>query len=118
MSETENWMDSFRTQKRENVYVLTVTIIEQNKKEQIVKEVVDCPRGEAGAWYAGNLLFRLANEKLRGTEFETIAWEDSRMFDHESDKDYAYVKMKGLQKRVIAEMKWYQELPKEYGAVK
>lgn len=111
MSETKNWMDSFRTQKKENVYVLTVTISEEDKKKQVVKEVVDCLKGEVGARYANNLLFRLANETLKGTEFETAAWEDRMAFSRESDKDYAYIKMKGLKKRAIAEMKWYRKLP-------
>lgn len=111
MAEIKNWMDAFRTQRRENVYVLKVTITEENRRVQIVKEIVDCPKGEVGSWYANNLLFRLANEILKGTELETAAWEDKLAFYSESDKDYAYTKMKGLCKRAVAEMKWYQELP-------
>lgn len=113
MTEMENWMDSFRTQERENVYVLTVTMIEEENKVQAVKEVVDCPEGEVGAWYANNLLFRLANETLKGTEFERVLWKERRALTRESDKDYAYIKTIGARKRVTAEMKWYQQLPEE-----
>lgn len=113
MFETENWMDSFRTQKRENVYVLTVEIIEEENGKQVVKEVVDCPEGEVGAWYANNLLFRLANEALRGTEFERILWKERRAMNRASSKDYAYTKTAALRKHVIADMKWYQQLPEE-----
>lgn len=113
MTEMENWMDSFRTQERENVYVLTVTVIEEEKKVQTVKEVVDCPRGEVGAWYANNLLFRLANETIKGTEFEKVLWKEHWAMTRVSDKDYAYIKTIGGRKRVTAEMKWYQQLPEE-----
>ncbi|MCM1047163.1 MAG: hypothetical protein NC433_01900 [Clostridiales bacterium] len=114
MTETANWIEAFRTQKKEDVYVLTVTITDEDKKEEVIKEVVDCPKGEVGAWYGNNLLFRLANEKLKDTELETIEWEDRLILNRTSDKDYSYMKMKGLKKRVLAEIKYYQELPKEY----
>lgn len=113
MFETENWMDTFRTQKRENVYVLTVKITEKENVKQVVKEVVDCPAGEVGAWYANNLLFRLANEALRGTEFERILWRERRVIKRASSKDYAYEKKADAGKYVIADMKWYQQLPEE-----
>lgn len=130
MLKKENWMDSFRTQSRENVYVLKVSIIKEKREEKNIREVVDCPKGEVGAWYANNLLCRLANEALMGTELEKISWRERRYVDvsaesdedfaclrmesrRNSDKDYAYMKSKDQRNYAIAEMKWYQQLPEE-----
>lgn len=129
MPKNKNWIDSFRTKCRENVYVLKVSIIEEKKEVKNIREVVDCPKGEVGVWYANNLLCRLANEALTGMEYDKILWREcpDRVFwnsDEEykylkpkyrpdSDKDYAYMKSKDRRNYVVAEMKWYQQLPEE-----
>lgn len=113
MSKIENWIDSFRTQNRENVYVLTVSIIQEEKEVKTIREVVDCLKGEVGMCYANNLLCRLSNEVLKDTEFEKLPWREHRKMPHESDKDYAYIKTKDRQNYAMAEMKWYQQLPEE-----
>lgn len=129
MSKTENWMESFRTQSKGNVYVLKVSIFEEKKEIKNIREVVDCPKGEVGVWYANNLLCRLANEALIGMEYDKILWrecpdmvywnsdKDYRYLKAglqcNSDKDYAYMKSKDRRNYVVAEMKWYRELPEE-----
>lgn len=129
MRGNKNWMDSFRTQSRENVYVLKVIIMEEEKEIKNIREVVDCPKGEAGVWYANNLLCRLANEALKGMGFDEISWREfpDTLYDFKDrdyayliteeqldpDKDYAYMKSKDKRNFVLAEMKWYQQLSEE-----
>lgn len=113
MTNNENWMDAFRTKNRENVYVLKVTLIEDGKEVKNISEVVDCPKGEVGVWYANNLLCRLANEILRGTKIEKCQWGQYHSISHEADTDYIYKKIKDSQNEAMAEMKWYEQLPEE-----
>lgn len=114
MSKKENWIDSFRTQSRENVYVLTVSVVVKEKEIVSVREIVDGLKGDVGVCYANNLLCRLANEHIKGTDFEKILWREYRTMKPETDKDFAYIKTKDQQNHVVAGMKWYQQLPEDY----
>ena len=75
MADNNNWIEQFRSQSRLNVYVLTVSIVECGIDMLEVQEVIDCPKGELGVRYAHNILSRLSNEILTGTDFEEMPWE-------------------------------------------
>ncbi len=110
MAGNENWMDAFRAKNGGNVYVLQVSIMEEGKEVKYIKEVVDCPKGEAGVWYAGNLLCRLANEAVKGTKLETHpwrefhTWKECHKFAGGSSKNYLYKKVKDPVNYAKAEM--------------
>ena len=72
-------VEQFRTTRKENVFVLTVTIIKDGAVEKECREVVDAYRGELGDRYAENMLFRMANHILAGTVYEKKPWEIDRI---------------------------------------
>lgn len=106
MADNKNWLDAFRTQNTKNVYVLRVRIVEEGIEVKNIEEVVDCPKGEAGVWYAGNLLCRLANEAVRGTKLETYPWRESHRLGGGEGRDYLYKKVKNPENYARAEMEW------------
>lgn len=109
MAKKESWMDSFRAKNGGDVYVLQVSIVEKGKEVKNIREVVDCPRGEVGVWYAGNLLCRLANEAVRGTKMETYPWRESRRLSGGASKYYQYRKLKDSDNYAKAEMEWQKK---------
>ncbi len=108
MAENESWMEPFRAKEWKNVWVLHVSIMEEGQPVKCIREVVDCLRGEAGVWYARNLLCRLANEAVRGTKLETCPWREARMLGGGAGKAYLYRKVKDPENYARAEMEWYE----------
>lgn len=114
MTKKENWIESFRTQSRENVYVLTLRVVVKGTTIVDVREVVDGLKGEVGVRYANNLLCRLANERLKDTDLEKVFWREHRGLGPKPDLDFSYVKIKNEENYAKAGMKWYQQLPEKF----
>ena len=111
MADNNNWIEPFRTQSRLNVYVLTVSIVECGIDMLEVREVIDCPKGELGVRYAHNILSRLSNEILMGTDFEKMPWERFNEPFPNSIWDFQYVKWQDDKNRVKASMEWFEKMP-------
>ena len=110
MAGNKNWMDDFRAKNGGDVWVLQVSVVEKGKEAKCVREEVDCLKGEAGVWYANNLLCRLANEALKGTKLETCPWRESRRLGVKASKNYLYRKAKDSENYAQAEMTWRGKL--------
>lgn len=106
MEKNKKWMDTFRTKSKENIYVLKVRVIEEGVKVKDIVEVVDCPGGEVGVWYAHNLLCRLANEVAKGSKMEKIPWREVRNIAGGVSYFYVYKKVKDSENNVYAEIEW------------
>ncbi len=104
-NQNENWMAAFRARNLGDVYNLQVSVVENDKTVKHIKELVDCPKGEVGTWYAHNLLCRLANEAIKGTKLEAYPWREvRRMGVAGAGKNYLYRKVKDSENYVKAEM--------------
>lgn len=110
MVKYNNWFEPFRSQKKENVYILTVSITEEHEEIQKVQEVIDCLDGELGIRYAHNLLCRLADEILAGTEYEETAWEISHGIRRGTDRSYEYIKRNKKGYYAEACLEWVDKL--------
>lgn len=110
MSENNNWFEQFRSQSRENIYVLKVRAFEEDNEIRNKTEIIDCPKGEAGVLYANNLLCRFANEILMDTDLEGIPWEIYRRKMYDTEKNFKYIKRKGNKDYAVAELIWLDKL--------
>ena len=110
MSENNKWLEQFRSQSRENIYVIKVSVFEEDNEIRNEMEIIDCPKGEAGALYANNLLCRFANEILLDTDLEAIPWEICRRKIYSAERNFKYIKRKGNKDYAIAELIWLDEL--------
>ena len=108
-----NWIETFRSHSRLNVYVLTVRIVECGVDMIEVQEVIDCPKGELGVRYAHNILSRLSNEILAGTDFEEMPWERCNELLPHSVWDFKYIKRQDDKSRAVASMEWFEKLPED-----
>lgn len=108
-----NWIEPFRSQSRLNVCVLTVRIVECGIDMLKVREVIDCPKGELGVRYAHNILSRLSNEILAGTDFEEMPWERINEMFPNSIWDFKYIKRQDDKNRAVAQMEWFEKLPED-----
>lgn len=113
MLKDRKFFDPFRTEKRRNVFVLTVSIVRNTKKADVQMEIIDGYHGEVGYRYAQKLLFRMANHVLAGTEFENLPWEEFRDKRLIPGKEFGYIKSMEQGKYVLAAAKWHAEVKKE-----
>lgn len=79
MLEDKEFRERFGTEKRQQVYQLSLTSESKEKKEVVAVEYVDAYPGEVGLWYAQKLLFRWANSLLKDTDYKDKVWEDCRI---------------------------------------
>lgn len=111
MADNNNWIEQFRSQSRLNVYVLSIRIVECGIDMLEVQEVIDCPKGELGVRYAHNILSRLSNEIIAGTDFEEMPWERFNELFPNSIRDFKYIKRQDDKNRAVAQMEWFEKLP-------
>jgi len=90
----EDGFAPFRAKENRNIYQLTITLVNKSRKIVGIKENIDAYSGEVGKRYAKNLLFRIGNDVVKGTEFEKIPWEEMKKSDMSHEKEFGFIKSK------------------------
>ena len=71
--------ERFGTEKRHQVYQLSLTSSSKESQKVLAVEYIDGYPGEVGLLYAQKLLFRWANALLMDTDYKDKAWEKYRI---------------------------------------
>lgn len=96
----------FRAKGNRDMYELLITLVDRNQEEIEIKEMIDAYPGEVGRRYASNLLFRLGNEMVKGTELEDISWKKVVMDSSVEEQEFGYMKRGEDGNRLFAFAKW------------
>lgn len=108
MTKKIDFMDDFRAKENKAVYVLSIVMVRGEKKEASVSETIDAYKGEVGIRYARNLLLRMGNYVISGTELEKIPWEEDKMFCSGEGRDWGYIKSNENGDYILATANWYR----------
>ena len=96
----------FRTKETQNIYQLSITLVNKSRKIVGIKEDIDAYSGEVGRRYAKNLLFRMGNEVAKGTEYEGIPWEEMKKSGMSSVMEFGFIKSKEDGSYLLAMATW------------
>lgn len=102
----EDGFAPFRAKENRNIYQLTITLVNKDRKIVEIKENIDAYSGEVGKRYAKNLLFRMGNDVVKGTEFENIPWEEMEKSDIPREKEFGFIKSKEDGSYLLAMATW------------
>lgn len=111
MVKEKDFMQPFLAKENREVYELTVTMMQNNRKAAEITKVVDAYPGEIGKRYANNLLLRMGNSVAFGTELEKVPWEESKSRETwERSEDFAYMKSaENGTEYILITARWYQK---------
>ena len=109
MVKEKDFMEPFLAKRNKDVYELTVTMMHNQRKAVEITKEIDSYPGEVGKRYASNLLLRMGNSVVVGTELEKIPWEESKSRETwERADDFAYIKStENGAEYILITARWY-----------
>ena len=82
----------FRATGTRDMYRLHFLLSNKMQKQVEVIENIDFYYGDLGENYAKNIIFRIGNEIVKGTDLEHIPWEKMKEENTISNREFAYGK--------------------------
>ena len=107
MVEQKDIMEPFLAKRNKAIYELSIVLVLDDEEVLNYSKDIDAYDGEVGIRYANNLLFRLGNAALFGSELEKIPWKE---LSYNNDKVFSYIKKteNGMDSIQIS-AKWYPD---------
>lgn len=106
MLENRENFNLFRAKGNRDMYELTLTYVNRYQETTERKEIIDAYLGEVGRRYADNLLFRLGNEMVKGTDLENIPWKKTPLEKPIEDREWGYLKRGKDRSRLYTYVRW------------